>query len=198
MSLQPHFYSTMWGVWFFSGILVAGFAALALATLALQRWGPLGDEVTAEHRHDLGKLLYAFVLFWAYIAFSQYFVIWNGDLPEETSFYRLRQGGPWGPLGLALMVGHFALPFVLLMPRGVKRRAAPLALASAFVLAMHHLDLVFHLLPALRPGLSWVDAATWLGLGAVFVGSFLRATASAAPLPVGDPRLPESLAHENF
>lgn len=200
MSLDPHWYSTMFGVYCFSGALVAAFAFVTLVTVALQRGGLLREAVTEEHYHDLGKLLFAFTVFWAYIGFSQYFLIWYANLPEETLWFRHRLEGGWQAATLALAVGHFVVPFFFLMPRAVKRRPAALAAGAAWMLLMHLVDVHWLVMPALhphgaRPGLT--DLAALAAVGGVFVGTFGWLLRRHALLPTGDPRLGESLGFEN-
>ena len=122
MSLDPHWYSTMYGVYFFAGGFVAIFAVLAIFTIRLSTPdGVLNGIATEEHFHDLGKLLFGFTVFWAYIAFSQYFLIWYSNIPEETLFYKHRMESGWMNVSIFLMIGHFAVPFFLLMSRHMKR-----------------------------------------------------------------------------
>src|SRR3990172_7789628 len=127
MSLEPHWYSAIFGVYVFAGSLVSGVAVLALLAVLLERTGPLRDVFGAEHRHDLGKLLFAFTAFWAYIAFSQFFLIWYGNIPEETVWYKVRLEGSWKTVSALLALGHFVLPFFYFIGRTVKRKAPALA-----------------------------------------------------------------------
>jgi hypothetical protein len=200
MSLDPHWYSTIFGVYSFSGSLVAGFAFLALAGAVLRRAGLLPGIVSAEHLHDLGKLLFAFTAFWAYIAFSQYLLIWYGNLPEETVWYRDRLEAGWRALSVVLALGHFVVPFFFLLPRAVKRNATALAAASIWMLLMHLLDVYWLVIPSVHGlGVSptLVDLASILVSGGVFLGAFGWLLRRGPLVPVGDPRLAESLAFEN-
>jgi hypothetical protein len=199
MSLAPHWYSTIFGVYVFAGGFVAGFALLAVVAVALQRAG-LVPALSAEHFHDLGKLLFAFTVFWAYIGFSQFFLIWYGNIPEETIWYRVRLEGSWRLVTIALAVGHFALPFFFLLPRQVKRNAATLVTAAVWLLAMHFVDVYWLVIPSIeglgaRPGI--VDVAALLAIGGVFLGAFGWLLVTSPLVPAGDPRLSESLAFEN-
>jgi hypothetical protein len=199
MSLAPHWYSTIFGVYVFAGGFVAGFALLAVVAVALQRAG-LVPALSAEHFHDLGKLLFAFTVFWAYIGFSQFFLIWYGNIPEETIWYRVRLEGTWRLVTIALAVGHFALPFFFLLPRQVKRNAATLVTAAVWLLAMHFVDVYWLVIPSIeglgaRPGI--VDVAALLAIGGVFLGAFGWLLVTSPLVPAGDPRLSESLAFEN-
>jgi hypothetical protein len=200
MSLEPHWYSTIFGVYSFAGSLVAGFSFLAIGAVAMRRAGLLPDAFSTEHLHDLGKLLFAFTVFWAYIGFSQFFLIWYGNLPEETLFFRVRLDGGWRAVSILLAVGHFAVPFFFLLSRSVKRNASALVAASVWMLSMHLVDVYWLVLPSIhhqpaRPGV--VDVAALLAVGGAFVAAFGRALRGHPLVPVGDPRLPESLAFEN-
>jgi hypothetical protein len=199
MSLAPHWYSTIFGVYAFAGGLVAGFALMALAAVALSHGG-LVPGITREHYHDLGKLLFAFTVFWAYIAFSQFFLIWYGNIPEETVFYKVRLAGGFRQLTLLLAVGHFALPFFFLMSRSVKRNAATLVAAALWLLAMHYVDVYWLVIPSIeglgaRPGI--VGVAAMLAAGGAFLAVFGFLLVRSPLVPQGDPRLAESLAFEN-
>ena len=199
MSLAPHWYSTIFGVYAFAGGLVAGFALMALSAVALQRGG-LVPGITTEHLHDLGKLLFAFTVFWAYIAFSQFFLIWYGNIPEETIFYKVRLAGGFKLVTIALAVGHFAVPFFFLMSRTTKRNAATLVAAALWLLAMHYVDVYWLVIPSIeglgaRPGI--VDVAAMLAAGGAFLGAFGLLLVRSPLVPQGDPRLSESLAFEN-
>jgi hypothetical protein len=199
MSLAPHWYSTIFGVYVFAGGLVAGFALMAIAAVALQRSGLL-PALSSEHLHDLGKLLFAFTVFWAYIGFSQFFLIWYGNIPEETIFYRVRLAGGWRLVTIALAVGHFALPFFFLMSRSMKRNATTLVLAALWLLAMHFVDVYWLVIPSIeglgaRPGI--VDVAALLAVGGAFLALLGRLVVTSPLVPAHDPRLAESLAFEN-
>lgn len=200
MSLDPHWYSTIFGVYFFSGCAVGGFAFLVLVAIAARRAGLLTDVVNAEHLHDLGKLLFAFVAFWAYIAFSQFLLIWYGAIPEETTFFAHRLAGSWRSATLFLAAGHFVVPFFFLLPRTIKRHEGALAAAAGWMLLVHLVDLHWLVLPNLHPGglaPSWLDLAALIGSIGMFLTAFGRALRGHALVPLRDPRLPESLLFEN-
>jgi hypothetical protein len=200
MSLTPHWYSTMFGVYFFAGSFVGFIALLSVAVAAMRRAGLLDTVISDEHFHDIGKLLFAFTAFWAYIAFSQFFLIWYANLPEETIFFKARLEGSWKTVSVLLMVGHFAIPFFYLMGRAVKRRAATLALGGAWLLAMHFVDLYWQVMPTLHPDgvhVSALDVAAFLAVGGCFVAAVGWLMRRQALVPLGDPRLAESLAFEN-
>src|SRR5919108_4644235 len=146
MSLTPHWYSTMFGVYFFAGSFVGFIALLSVVAAAMRRAGLLDTVISAEHLHDIGKLLFAFTAFWAYIAFSQFLLIWYANLPEETIWYKARLEGSWETISLLLMAGHLRGPLFFLIGGGVKRRGWTLALGGTWVLAMHFLDLYWQVM----------------------------------------------------
>jgi hypothetical protein len=200
MSLSPHWYSTIFGVYFFAGSFVGYIALLSVVAAAMRRAGLLDTVISAEHLHDIGKLLFAFTAFWAYIAFSQFFLIWYANLPEETIWYKARLEGSWKTMSILLMAGHFGVPFFYLMGRAVKRRATTLALGGVWLLAMHFLDLYWQVMPTLHPeGVrpSVLDLAALLTVGGCFVAAASWLMRRQALVPLRDPRLAESLAFEN-
>jgi hypothetical protein len=200
MSLTPHWYSTIFGVYFFAGSFVGFIALLSVLAVAMRSAGLLDTMISAEHLHDIGKFLFAFTAFWAYIGFSQFFLMWYGNMPEETIWYKVRTEGSWLPVSLLLVVGHFVAPFFYLMGRDVKRNGATLALGGAWLLAMHFLDLYWQVMPTLHPeGFrpSILDVAAFLAVGGCFVAAAGWLMRRQALVPVRDPRLEESLAFEN-
>jgi hypothetical protein len=200
ISLTPKWYSTIAGVYFFAGSFVGFIALLSVVVVAMRRAGLLDTVITVEHLHDIGKLLFAFTSFWAYIGFSQFFLIWYANLPEETIWYKARMEGSWMTVSLFLMVGHFVVPFFYLMGRAVKRNGATLAIGGAWMLAMHFLDLYWQVMPTLHPeGLrpSVLDVAAFLAIGGCFVAAASWLMRRQALVPLRDPRLAESLAFEN-
>jgi len=199
MSLTPHWYSTIYGVYYFAGCVLGFFSFVPLLLVALQRAGKLTRLIHVEHYHDMGKLMFAFVVFWAYIAFSQYMLIWYGNLAEETIWYKVRQTGPWLWLSLVLLFGHFILPFLWLMSRHPKRHKFVLSLAAVWLLAMHWLDLLYLVMPEIRPEqpIRLLDLTWFVGLGGFFLTAVFLRLAKVNLLPVRDPRLNESLGIEN-
>lgn len=200
MSLDPAWSSTIFGVYFFSGCMVGFFALLPVLVFLLRRTGRLTSSVTMEHYHDMGKLLFAFVVFWAYIAFSQYMLLWYANVPEETIWYARRQADGWGWVGLVLLFGHFVGPFLFLLSRFPKRREELLVSAGVWMLAMHAMDLYWLIMPEMGPGSvapRMVDVACLVGTGGLFLAGTARALRSCNLVPRGDPRLSESLAFEN-
>jgi len=205
MSLNPHFATTMFGVYFFAGCLMSVYALMLLTSLAVRGGSQLGNYITVEHIHDLGKLLFGFNIFWTYIAFSQYFLIWYGNIPEETEFYAMRSlgehGAHWLPWGIALIVGHFAVPFLFLMSRHIKRRPALIGLGSAWLLVIHYVDIHWLIRPNWQSELNHFglfDVLTLLGVGGLFLGTATLLLTRKSVLPQKDPRLSESLAFENI
>jgi hypothetical protein len=200
MSLDPHWSSTIFGVYFWVSSLLGSLAALVLAVLGFRAVGWLGETVTVEHLHDLGKLLFAFVMFWAYIAFCQYFLIWYANFPEETAWYVTRRSGIWNTLSWSLVLGHFAVPFILLLFRATKRSPAWLGFSAAWILSFHYIDLYWLIMPALRPDAvepHWLDVSLLLALVFTCGAIVTRAGQSTSLIPIGDPRLAESLAFRN-
>jgi hypothetical protein len=200
MSLTPHWYSTMFGVYFFAGSFIGFIALLSVVAVAMRGAGLLETVISPEHLQDIGKLLFAFTVFWSYIAFSQFFLIWYANLPEETIWYKARMEGSWLTVSLFLMAGHFAAPFFYLMGRAVKRKNATLAIGGAWLLAMHYVDLYWQVMPTLHPAgfsPSLLDAAALLAVGGSFVAAVSWLMRRQALVPLRDPRLPESLAFEN-
>jgi hypothetical protein len=200
MSLTPHWYSTIFGVYFFAGSFVGFIALLSVVVVAMRGAGLLDTVISTEHLHDVGKLLFAFTAFWAYIGFSQFFLMWYANLPEETIWYKARMEGSWMQVSLFLMAGHFVAPFFYLMGRTVKRKGATLAAGGAWLLAMHFLDLHWQIMPTLHPdGLrpSVLDVAALMTVGGCFVAAASWLMRRQALVPLRDPRLAESLAFEN-
>jgi hypothetical protein len=198
MSLDPHWYSTIFGVYFFSGAVVGFLALMVVVGVSLQRAGFLRRTITREHYHDLGKLLFAFVVFWAYIGFSQFMLIWYGNIPEETAWIMRRMEGGFGLLGLLLLFGHFLLPFLLLLPRSIKRSPGVLFYPALWLLLMHYLDLYWLVMPEVGSAQPHpLDGLLLVALGGLWFAGFAH-LASRYPLACQkDPRVAESLTFEN-
>jgi hypothetical protein len=200
MSLAPHWFSSIYGVYFFSGCVVGAIAWLIVLSAGLQSRGLLVQAVTADHYHDLGKLLFGFVFFWGYIAFSQYLLIWTANIPEETTWYALRQQGGWIAVSIVLLVGHLLVPFVGLLSRAVRRNKRVLTGWAVVLLAMHWLDLYYQVMPQLHNAslpLGLPEALCLAGCALLFAASLCRGAAGAHLLPIRDARLPASLAFVN-
>jgi len=199
MSLAPEWQSTIFGVYLFAGGMVGALAALTVLARLLERRGALGPGLAASHYHALGRLLLTFVLLWAYIAYSQGLLVWIADLPHEVGFYTARVASRWGGLLVLLACGHFALPFVLLLSRRLKRSGTALAAIGVWLLVMHYVDVFWVVVPALRGAtpVHWLDVpvlAAVLSTSALFVA--WRASGTAA-LPTRDPRLARALEYRS-
>lgn len=200
MALDPHWYSTIFGAYFFSGLVTAFLCFLTLVAIFLGNGGILIHEITVEHYHDLGKLVFAFMILWAYMAFSQYMLIWYSNIPEETLWFHHRWDGPWKPVSWLIPFTNFAVPFVLLMSRAAKRNLKALSFISVWLLIFHWLDVSWLVLPTFRqstPIYSWMDIATTVGIGGLFLWLFWRKLATRAILPVGNPNLQASIRFVN-
>ena len=197
MSLEPHWFSTIFGIYVFSGMVVTALSVITIATIWLRSTGRLGRGVVGEgHLYNLGALLFAFVCFWAYIAFSQYMLIWYGNIPEETFYLVRRFEGGWLGVSVALAVVRFVIPFLALLSRSAKMNAHRLLWVSVLLLVGQFLDLYWLIMPQIhtdRPVLGWQELGPpflLVGMLILFVTHFLR---RHRPVPVGDPLLEESL-----
>ncbi len=201
MSLEPHWFSTIFGVYIFAGCVVSIFAFLILLVLQLKGSGALTHIVSWEHFHDMGKLLFGFVVFWAYIGFSQFMLIWYANIPEETFWFEMRWEEPnWRMASIFLAVGHFVVPFFFLITQWVKRQRLTLTLAALWMLFMHYVDIYWLVMPTLHHEafhISLLDFTCWLGIGGLFLAVLGTLMQRGALIPVKDPRLQESLAFEN-
>jgi hypothetical protein len=195
MSLEPHWYSTIFGVLILGGQGLTAMAFLIVVVVWLSRRPPLDRVVLPAHLHDLGNLLLAFVMLWAYFSFSQYLIIWAGNLPPEIAWYQHRLESSWRALGIALMLFHFAVPFVLLLSRTVKRVPDTIVKVAAFILVVRVADLLWLIAPEFHASLwvSWLDILLPLSLGAFWLGCFVWQLRGRAILPIYDPQFDESL-----
>jgi len=201
MSLTPHWFSTIFGVYYFSGAVVAALSMMILAAWGLQATGRLRNAITVEHYHDLGKLLFAFLFFWGYIAFSQYMLIWYANIPEETAWYLPRQTGSWRTVSLVLLIGGLLVPFVGLISRVPKRNKSMLAFWAVWLMVAHWLDVFYLVMPSFggeRLPLGLIDVALTVGLTSVYLAAVVAAASGRELVARGDPRLDESLAFENL
>lgn len=198
MSLTPHWYSTIFGVYVFAGGFLAFITFLVLLLLWLRSRGILAETVTRDHYHDLGRLMFAFTVFWAYIAASQYFLIWYANIPEETTWFLDRLNGNWSDVGLAIVLLHFAVPFIVLAFHASKRNVAVLGGMAALLLVMHYMDLYWVVMPTFTPDgahFSWLDIATLAGIGGIVLWVFLLRFTRHPLVPVRDPKLQDSIAY---
>ena len=200
MSLEARWFSTIFGLYFFSGAVVGFFAAIILLALALQRAGLMAAAITTEHYHELGKLLFGFIVFWGYIAFSQYMLIWYANIPEESIWYLDRQTGPWTWVTVVLLFGHLLVPFFGLLSREVKRRRILLGAWAGWMLVVHWIDIYWLVMPTFSPDrlpFGLIDVCCLVGIGSLFLAGLLQFARGRRLVPTGDPRLHESLAFEN-
>jgi hypothetical protein len=205
MSLQPHWYSTIFGLYYFSASILAFYAFLTLVSMALKKAGVLQQAITIEHYHDLGKYLFGFTIFWAYIAFSQFMLIWYANIPEETEFFLVRLHGGWEYVSYALPVLHFFIPFFFLLSRHVKRNPKVLAIACWYTLFMHLVDIFWLVMPNAgghgahsHLSVSWTDITAIVGVTGIFLAVMGVFLSKNAVIGINDPRLSESLTHENY
>jgi hypothetical protein len=196
MSLEPHWFSTMYGVLILGGQGLTAMAFLIASVVWLSRRPPLDRIVSAAHLHDLGNLMLAFVMLWAYFSFSQYLIIWAGNLPQEIRWYLHRLNTSWRFVGIGLIVFHFAVPFVLLLSRAVKREAGTIVKVAGWILAVRVVDLLWLIAPEFHPdgvSVSWLDVLLPLSLGSLWLGCFVWQLRGRALLPVHDPEFAEAL-----
>jgi hypothetical protein len=200
LSLDATWYSTMFGVYFFAMTALFQFACLIAMTLALRGSNLLGDAVTVEHFHDLGKLLFGFIAFWTYIAFAQFFLTWYSNIPDELVWFNARwrdNGGTWKGIGLALIVMHFIVPFWFLMSRNIKRRLPMLGAGAVCMIVMHIIEVYWVVMPNYGPlQVSYVDVALLIGLLGIYLAEVLRGYEQYSLIPIGDPRLSRALEFE--
>ena len=193
MWLEPHWYSTIYGILIMGGQVLAAMAFVIPIAALLARREPLAGIITAEQFHDLGKLMLAFVMLWAYFAFSQFLIIWSANLPEEIPWYLHRLHGGWQAIGVALIVFHFALPFLVLLSRDVKRHAAAVASVALFVMFVRFIDLFWMVTPAFSPAVfavHWMDIVAPVGVGGIWLWVFVWQLKGRSLVAVNDPSLP--------
>jgi hypothetical protein len=196
MSLVPHYFSSVYGMLFMVGQGLSGMAfTIAMLAVFGQR-EPLSRVIGPSHFHDLGKLLLAFVMLWAYLTFSQFLIIWSANLPEEIPWYLARMQGGWGWVGLVLIFGHFFLPFFLLLNRDLKRNARTLSLIALVIMVIRLADMFWLIGPAhgtTEIALHWMDVVAPVALGGLFVTVFLWQLGTRPILPVGEPWLDDAV-----
>lgn len=193
MSIEPHWYSTIYGLLVVAGQVLSAFAFAIVILTLLAEHDPVARVANSERFHDLGKMLLAFVMVYAYFAFSQFLIIWSGNIPEETPWYLKRIGGGWVVLAILLPAFHFFLPFFVLLSRKLKQNPRRLIVVALLMLLMRLLDLYWMIMPAFSPGvfaLHWMDVAAVLGVGGVWLAAFLWQFQGRPVLPLHDPALP--------
>jgi hypothetical protein len=196
MSLEPKWYSTIFGMIFMVSFGLAALALAILATRFLESQKPLAQVISPDRWHDLGNLLLALVMFWAYLQFSQFLLIWSENLTEEIPWYLHRIGGGWEWVALALILFLFALPFILLLSRTTKRSARMLSQVAAAILFMHWLDILWIVAPSFYPArfhLHWLDIVAPVGIGGLWLAAFIGYLKARSLLPLHDPRFAELL-----
>jgi hypothetical protein len=210
-SLEYHWFSTMYGVWFFSNCVRGALSVGVIIMVWLWYRGDYKGVLNTNHFHSIGQLMLAFTIFWAYVTFSQYFLIWNANVPEETFWYNLRElnhdgtTNQWWYVGLVLLFGHFFLPFFALLSYRYKITKPIIRRIAYWILAVILIDICYNILPALKdshgdalPFLSlnllWVLTSV-VGVGGVCVWAYLRSFPTAKLIPIRDPRIGESLTH---
>jgi len=201
LSLDATWYSTMFGVYVFAQCALFQMATLIVVVLLLRRSGLLGNAVNVEHFHDMGKLLFGWIVFWSYIAFAQFFLTWYSNIPDEVAFFHKRwddNGGTWQGVSLVLVVLHFFVPFWFLMSRNTKRRLPLLAAGAICIIVMHVVDVYWVILPNFGPlSPNVFDLACLFGVLGVYLAAVLRLMTSHSLVAIGDPRLPRALEFEN-
>ena len=197
MSLDPHWYSTIWGILFLGGQGVSALAFVIAVIVVVGARPPMSEVITEKHLRDLGTLLFAFIMLWAYFNFSQFLLIWAGNLPSEIPFYYRRLQGGWMWVGLTLVVFHFVLPFLLLLSREFKRNPKFMGVVAVWVICMRIVDLFWLSAPAAGQGfhVHWLDVAAPVGLGGIWVAAFFWQLKQRPLLPFNDPHLEEALEH---
>ncbi|RYZ01779.1 MAG: quinol:cytochrome C oxidoreductase [Myxococcales bacterium] len=205
MSLDPLWFSTIFGVYYLASCIQGNNAFLALVAMWLHKRGVLKKSVTTEHFHDLGKMVFAFTIFWAYVGFSQFMLIWYANIPEETGWFKERFSGGWtggwGLVSAILLFGHFVVPFFGLLSRHIKRRRSTLAFWCIWQLLMIYLDMYWLVLPTggyHSPPFGLVDVCCMVGVMGVFIAGIALRAKSLNLMPTNDPRLQKSLAFTNI
>lgn len=200
MSIEPHWFSTIFGIYLFAGMFVTGICFITLSVIKLREWGYLEGIVTDDHLHDLGKWMFGMSVFWAYIWISQYLLIWYANIPEETMYYVLRQDH-WGSIFIANPIINFVLPFLLLMSRPAKRSAGRLKIVACILLLGHFLDLYLMVAPLIFKhahienvaGYGIIQFLQWLGFFGLFTFVVGKSLSKMKLIPTGDPTLEEGM-----
>jgi hypothetical protein len=195
MSLEPDFFSTIYGMMFMVAPALAAMAFMTVVAMLLARRKPLSDIISPSHFQDFGNLLLTFVMLWAYLSFSQFLIIWAGNLQDEIPWYTSRSTGGWAWVALFLILFHFAVPFLLLLSRDVKRRMRVLAMVAAALLVVGWVDLFWIVVPAFEPSGPrlqgvWMYLLAPIGIGGIWIATFIRQLKGKPLLPLHDPRFP--------
>jgi hypothetical protein len=199
MSLDAHYFSSLYGAIFLVGQGMGALTFLILVTRFLSRHAPMAEVYSRKNFHDYGKLLFAFVMFFTYLGISQFIITYQGNLPEEVVWYKERFHGAWGYVAAGLLIFHFFFPFLILLSRSVKENARALASVAAFVLVMRWVDLIWLSRPSLVHegfALHWLDLAAPIAVGGLWLFAYARQLADRPLLPVNDPYLREAVGHD--
>lgn len=191
MSLDPEWSSTIYGFIFVAAWSLSALAFVIAVMAVLAKHEPMNLVVAQLHFHDLGKLLLALVMLWAYFAFSQFLIIWSGNLPEEISWYLPRTRGGWGAIALTVVILHFALPFLFLLSRSLKRDASKLVIVAALILVMRLIDLLWMIAPGFTGEhfqISWMDVVAPIAIGGLWLAAFAWQLSKRALIPINDPQ----------
>jgi hypothetical protein len=202
MSITPHWASTIYGFLFVAGQLISSMSLMICVIVLLSRTEPFASALNKRHLHDVGKLLFAFIMLWAYFDFSQLLIIWSGNQPEEITFYMSRLHGPWGYVAIAVLVFHFFVPFFILLSSDVKRSARLLPKVAMWMIFMRFVDLFWMTRPEFSKkgtiSFSWLDIVLPIALLGIWLGYFAFNLKQQPLLPLGDPRLAEAIGnHEH-
>jgi len=198
MSLEPHWFSTLYGLLIITGQVLGALAFVIAVAAIIFSYKPLSEVMTPLQFHDLGKLLLAFVMVWAYLAFSQFLIIWSGNLPEEIPWYIHRLDKGWQAIALILILFHFALPFLILLSKSTKRNPRTLQMIALWILLMRLVDIFWLIGPESHPdgfSVHVLDFLLPLGLGGVWLAYYFRKLKDLPVIPVNDPNLREVLKH---
>jgi len=196
MSLDPMWYSTVYGLGYFTGSVMVAISSLVLFLFWFLRNNIMSGLVTEEHYHDLGKMLFVFMILWAYMAFSQFFLIWYANIPEETAWYHHRWEGSWKYITMAVVVGHFVVPFFTLLSRPAKRSPKVLVTMAIWLAVIHYIDLYWNIMPNFSHHgvhFSWQDLTTFAGIGGIFLWFFWQRLLTQPIIPINDPELGNSI-----
>jgi len=203
MSLDPIWFSTIFGVYYLATCVLTFHSVLALTLMWLQKKGSLKKSVTVEHYHDVGKMMFAFTAFWTYVGFSQFMLIWYANIPEETHWYHMRMYGGWKNASIILCAVHFVIPFFGMMSRSMKRHTGRLKFWSFYVLAVCWIDMYWLIAPNMHKdggfaNIGGADLLAWVGMMGMVAGVIVLEAKKNTLIATGDPRLPRALAFENI
>lgn len=206
MTLDPHYFSTIWGLLFVAGWALSCFCFFAAVLAFLSDKEPMNHVLGRRHFHDIGKLMLALVMVWAYFNFSQFLIIWSGNIPEETGWFQARMYHGWGYIAWGLILFHFAAPFLVLLIQDLKRRAKTLAMVAIFILFMRVVDMFWLISPSPRisthgatlgliDSFSWMDVVAPIAVGGLWLWFFFTQLARRPLVPVMDPFLENAIEH---